>query len=370
MNYNKRNIRLLLSKYAKNQLSHEELKALQDSVNNLTDKELYDDLYAEWGKYEMPNKHYGKRRQIIGIWSAVAASVIIFILASVLIEHRNSGSELEQIAVSMENTLHQTKEIQLILDTEKAVEIERGATVEYQKDGVVYVDKKEVENTPRQEVNSGKYNRLLVPKGKYTHVILSDGTTMYVNAGTKVVYPTFFQKKEREIFVDGEVFLDVAPNKHAPFIVKTINFDVQVLGTTFNVNAYSDNTEEKEVVLAKGKVKVINKSGNDQLMQPNEKMTISENGNMIKSAVDANEYMLWTKGILSLKDEPLHVISTRLSRYYGVDIKCHDEISSISISGKIDLEHSIDEVLNDLSIIGSFSYFKQNEVYMLTPKIQ
>ncbi|WP_294469960.1 FecR family protein [uncultured Bacteroides sp.] len=367
MNQNKENINLLISRYAGNRLPHEDLKKLQESVNKLSDKELGDVLYAEWERSLAEETIAKRKKYSIGIWSSAAAVAAIFILVFFLTDRGGweSDAKLEQIAVSLKDLSNNTEEIQLIMNNQKTVEVKRGSTVEYQKDGTVSINEIKVGNEQANETEDIKYNRLLVPKGKYTNVILSDGTKMCVNAGTKVVYPATFSDKRREIYVDGEVFLDVAHNKQAPFIVNTAEFNIQVLGTVFNVNAYSDSPELKEVVLAQGKVNITSTTGEKLTLAPNDKATVWVDGNLTKSIVNAEEYMLWTKGILSLKNEELHTVLVRLSRYYGVDIKCSDEIATVNIVGKVDLECSIDEVLRRISITGGFSVTKLEDGYVL-----
>lgn len=368
MDPNKENINLLISRYAGNRLPREDLKTLQENVNKLSDKELGDVLYAEWERSLAEETNAKRKKYSIGIWSSVAAVAAVFILVFLLTDRGGweSDAKLEQIAVSLKDLSNSTEEIQLIMNNEKTVEVERGSTVEYQKDGTVSINEKKVENEQANETEDIKYNRLLVPKGKYTYVILADGTKMCVNAGTKVVYPTTFSEKHREIYVDGEVYLDVAHNEKVPFIVNTADFNVQVLGTVFNVNAYSDSPELKEVVLAQGKVNVTSKKGNNLTLAPNDKATVSNDGSLLKSVVNAEEYMLWTKGILSLKNEELHTVLIRLSHYYGVDIKCSDDIAAVNITGKIDLECDIDEVLRRISATGGFSTSMAGNTYVLT----
>ncbi len=82
------------------------------------------------------------------------------------------------------------------------------------------------------------FNQLIVPNGKRSTLALEDGTKMWINAGSRVIYPNKFKKNKREIYVDGEVYMEVARDEERPFVVKTNMLDVQVLGTSFNVMAY------------------------------------------------------------------------------------------------------------------------------------
>ena len=182
-----------------------------------------------------------------------------------------------------------------------------------------------------------------------------------------MIYPKRFEKNRREIFVDGEIFIDVKRDESAPFIVKTAQFEVQVLGTAFDIKAYSGTFENAEVVLVRGKVNVKSKSGKELVLSPDNKATILSDGLIEESSVNAEEYVLWTEGILSLNNDPLNVILAKLGRYYGVDIDCTDDISTIKIAGKIDLECGIEAALKRISATGGFSFLKQEGAYMLKP---
>lgn len=100
-----------------------------------------------------------------------------------------------------------------------------------------------------------KYNQIITAKGKRSQLQLSDGTMLWVNSATRVIYPTQFSETEREIYVDGEIYIEVAKENKRKFIVKTKDFSVQVLGTKFNVSSYENNAISK-VLLVEGKVSV------------------------------------------------------------------------------------------------------------------
>lgn len=259
-----------------------------------------------------------------------------------------------------------SEEIQLYVSPKEVVTVDKGSTVTYTDEGI-HVDGNQVaENESFSLID--EYNKIVVPKGKYTKLILSDGTSMFINAGTSVTYPKQFAKNVREIFVDGEVYLDVAHNENCPFIVKTTDFEVNVLGTAFDVNAYSHSMESSEVVLVRGKVRVMSNSGKETILSPNQKAKIHRSGEIKNSTVKADDYILWTQGIMNLGIAPLKDILLRLSHYYGVNITCSQVISNVEIAGKIDLECSVDEALRRVSDTGRFSVSKLGDNYYLKQK--
>ena len=110
------------------------------------------------------------------------------------------------------------------------------------------------------DVTEGELNKLVVSYGKRARITLCDGTKIWANAGTVLLYPTYFEDKKREIYVDGEIYIDVTPNPEKPFIIKTSDMGIKVLGTSFNVSAYRDDAE-KSIVLVTGKVEVAASNG-------------------------------------------------------------------------------------------------------------
>lgn len=325
-----------------------------------------EEIAEVWNKIQegIDKKKKKRVRKYILTATASAAAFIGCLWLGIEWYSFNNKPDISIIAAQMSNETTEAKDIRLIVSQEEVFHVERGSTVTYSKNGTVSVNEKKVSKTTAEE---DSYNQLIVPKGKYARLILADGSSLHVNAGTKVVYPKNFEKNKREIFVDGEIFIDVRRDESAPFIVKTAQFEVQVLGTAFDIKAYSDTFEDAEVVLVRGKVNVKSKSGKELALSPDNKATISPDGLIEKSSINAKEYILWTQGIMLLNDNPLDVIFTNLSRYYGIDIHYTEDISKIKITGKIDLECGIGEVLKRMSAIGEFSFSKQENTYMIEP---
>lgn len=104
------------------------------------------------------------------------------------------------------------------------------------------------------QVNSNKlveddikeeYNQIIVPKGKRSQIVLADNSKIWINSGSKVIYPRAFEGKYREIYVEGEVYLNVTHDTSKPFIVNTSGFEVRVLGTSFNISAYKNRGKSR-----------------------------------------------------------------------------------------------------------------------------
>lgn len=206
--------------------------------------------------------------------------------------------------------------------------------------------------------------QLVVPKGKRTTINFNDGTRVWVNSGTKLIYPKNFAPDKREIFVDGEVYLEVAKDTNRPFFVRTKRINVHVLGTKFNVNAYSDE-EEMSVVLAEGSVDVLaidmQKSG---VLKPDQGFFVKQEQVKIE-AVDAYAYISWKDNVMKVNRQPLNIILNRLSRHYAVKFHVDKDLSNERYTGTLKLNDSLDKVLKSLSFSTAFSYIREgNDIYL------
>lgn len=248
------------------------------------------------------------------------------------------------------------REISLLIAGEQ-IPVADNAAIRYDKDGTVQVNRRPVETPP--ETPATKFNRLVVPKGRRTHLTFSDGTRMYVNAGTQVIYPSVFAKEKREILVEGEVYLEVAHNPEAPFVVKTGRFDVQVLGTVFNVCAYREE-HEAYVVLVNGRVEVDAGTAGRVRLEPDQLLRMNNDG-MRTERVDVARYISWKDNALLLQEDKIGDVALRLSRYYGVPVACTDSVRDITVSGKLDLRNEIGSVLNLLTQPAYLHYDKRND---------
>jgi ferric-dicitrate binding protein FerR (iron transport regulator) len=111
-----------------------------------------------------------------------------------------------------------------------------------------------------QQDNKIQYAEIEVLNGQMGHLFLFDGTEVWLNSGSRFKYPNQFNRDERNVFLDGEAFFNVTPDKHLPFIVKTNKMEIEVLGTSFSVSSYHDE-ERQSVVLEEGKVRINKENG-------------------------------------------------------------------------------------------------------------
>lgn len=301
------------------------------------------------------------------IWM-VAASVTVLIIFSIsyIYTNVNKTPDVEAIAREMAVT-PEADDIQLVLPDKQIPISGQESQIEYDAKGTVVVNSEKIADAFQSSANSSKrsleFNQLIVPNGKRSTLILEDGTKVWVNAGSRIVYPVAFADKKREIYVNGEVFLEVAPDKNRPFVVKTKEMDVQVLGTSFNVMAY-ETDESASVVLVTGSVQVDTRDDEDFRLEPNRMFSYHKGECDIKD-VNVNDYILWKDGLYTYRSEHLSVILDRFSRYYGKKISYKSDVADLRCSGKLDMQEDLEVVLDGLSQTAPILYKKIGEEYIL-----
>lgn len=321
------------------------------NCSSLSDK----DEHALWQRIEFKNKETerrAKRRQFIRFAIGTAASLLLLSAIGWYATLRPEDTETDYTAILQANPAPDStnKKVQLVLSNNEKLTIDGTETqLEYKKEGKVNVNSEQVDLSPKGDPEQAQeFNQLIVPVGRRSSITFADGTRLWVNSGSKVVYPVKFAKEKREIFVEGEIYLHVSRDEQKPFIVKTHQMDIKVLGTQFNVTAY-ENEANMQVVLVSGKVEVNLNNKSTNILAPNQMFSYDSDMHRGKiSTVDTDDYVAWKDGYYQFRQQPLREIVKKLSRYYGVRIYCEEPADKLSCSGKLDLKESLDEVMKAL----------------------
>jgi ferric-dicitrate binding protein FerR (iron transport regulator) len=209
---------------------------------------------------------------------------------------------------------------------------------------------------------------LIVPYGKRSTLLLSDGTKVWLNSGSRLVYAPVFRGKTREVYLEGEGYFEVAKNANKPFFVKTDALQVKVYGTKFDVQAYkSDN--EYNTFLIEGKVSMVVKedlNSKEIFLTPNQKASLSKKQNeVLLSEVDNIEkYIDWIYGYMTFENETADQLIKRVSHYYNITINSQLEGNLTKITGKLDLKDDAERVIATLAVISKTRYVKQGTKYL------
>lgn len=212
------------------------------------------------------------------------------------------------------------------------------------------------------------YQTLYVPSGQRAELTLPDSTKVWLNAQSRLVYPVTFQKNSRRVELDGEAYFEVRHDEQSPFIVKTEKMNIKVLGTEFNVSAYS-GTPEFEVSLLKGVVELgsENSSGTYR-MKPGEQIRLVS-GKYVSARIKDMDYFKWKEGLLCFTNSPIEDIFSKLCLYYDVKIEVAElPFLKESYSGKFRIRDGVEHVLKVLQLEHRFSYKVDSELNLITIK--
>lgn len=194
-----------------------------------------------------------------------------------------------------------------------------------------------------------------VPKGEVKHLLLSDGTEVWINSDSYFSLPKKITSGKRVVNLTGEAYFQVTKNTQNPFIVQTNRMNVEVLGTKFNVNAYPDLAEIK-TTLKEGSVKVkINddKNANSFILSPNEELSINtKTGDIAKKTVEATGLPTWSEGDMLFNAVLMPDIFKQMEKRYGIRIACNNsKYEDKRLTVKFENNESINEVFQILQLM-------------------
>lgn len=307
-----------------------------------------DEVARLWQRIDKANKRSERAVRLRYIAVAAAAAVaLLLVMGNKRIFHSHPQPDITAFAAKTDSPDASSSEVRLIISPQKVVAVkDKSARIRYDSDGQVQIDSRMAVADSSLRPDEAFYNQLIVPVGRTSFIVFSDGTKAWVNSGSRLVYPSVFAGGKREIYVEGEVFLEVIPDKRTPFMVKTNRMQVQVLGTSFNVNAYK-NEALQQVVLVKGRVEVKAGQKEARKLSPSEMLSFVGREVSVKT-VDVNEYVTWKDGFYQYRHEKLSEVFKRLGRYYGKEIVYDEEVGRITCSGKLDLRSSLPEVIANI----------------------
>lgn len=199
-----------------------------------------------------------------------------------------------------------------------------------------------------------------VPAGQRVELYLADGTKVWLNAQTTFTFPTDFSSKLRSVRLDGEGYFQVAKDKSKPFIVETDKYNIEVLGTEFNVIAYKE-TEIFETALLKGTVEVspLGK-GNKIILDPHTKVNLID-GKLQKSTINDYNYFMWREGLICFENESFNGMMKKLALYFDIKIIVNNRgVLKNRYTGKFRSKDGVEHVLKVLQLNNKFTYTKDN----------
>ena len=194
------------------------------------------------------------------------------------------------------------------------------------------------------------YNTIITPLGGTFSVTLSDGTRVWLNAGSSIRYPAIFTGAARSVELKGEAYFEVAPHAAMPFSVVTAGQTIRVLGTHFNVNAY-DNEPAVKTTLLEGQVKVA--QGTDEvLLRPGQQSVATGREIRVVGHIDTSEVMAWKNGMFQFDEADISTVMRQVGRWYDVQVIFEGKLPADHFRGKIPRNVNASQVLQILALSG------------------
>lgn len=363
----KEELAVLTDKYLNNQATEEEAKLLhawyeqknqEELALVITTQTMTADKLEEELLDDIKNRiRADKDKKIFRInWWKAAAIFILLLGAGITytwlsntskpLAEVETGKPVNDIAPGKNGailTLPGNKEIVLDEMGNGKVTTESPVSIVKEGDAITYVF------GPSAVNDKVEYHTVSTPRGRQFKIKLPDGTEVMLDAASSVYFPTAFTGKERRVQVTGQVYFNVTRDITRPFIVDNGEMEVEVLGTEFNICAYTEE-EQKMVTLLHGSVKVSNRDNKKtNVLLPGQQAKMDKGNNMtVLTGVDLQEVMAWKDGAFQFNDAKLSAVMNALSRWYDVDIVFKNANADRLFNGRISRSLHLNQVLEIL----------------------
>lgn len=344
-------------------------KYLKFSNTNLTDNEKKALARKILSSLNAADKKRERTFLVRNFMKYAAVAVLFFFTGSALVYFYMDSRPPEMVTESAGLPFNASGPV-LIIDNQQKIALGEGESeLDYSGKEKVMINRDQV--IEKKTVNRiPEMNTLVIPYGSRSHLTLSDGSKVWLNAGSRLIYPSEFIDKYREVFLVGEAFFDVVKNESQPFLVKTPDLEINVLGTRFNISAYPEDYSV-QTVLAEGKVKIsrinagVFEKGN--ILLPGQMAYYSKTSKETRiHDVDVEHYTLWTQGLFSFSNTDFNRITKKLERYYNIRFQFDDPLKgTIQISGKLDVTRERNEVFEYLTKLTGLDFVEINEYQYL-----
>lgn len=350
--------RLLRNEYLA--AAYESIKKGQNIADRLNAYEQYSATEAYKKFYALCRRRNYKRirRIIVGI-----AAVFIVVLGTVLL--LNERQEMKDVDIPVNNNQIAPGKHQAILRLtdgsmmpvgQDSIQIQEknGTQIKYANGKISY--------RSTDKVVESVYNELIVPLAGECYLILDDGTKIWINSDSKLIYPVKFLGDERKVKLEGEAYFDVAKNGK-PFIVNTVLGDIRVLGTEFGVKAYREE-EQLIATLVEGKISF---SGTQTVeLNRGEQLVVLKDGRMTRQAVEVEEFVGWKDNLFVFRNQRLEDIMRELTRWYNIKVFYQQPyLKDIEFTGNLKRYDNVNVFMELLKSTNELNYSIQGNTIIL-----
>jgi ferric-dicitrate binding protein FerR (iron transport regulator) len=362
----------LFSRFFDNTITADEKLILSDWIRDERNKDAFEAmLQHSWENYKLDRSMTGEkadallsailqkgkvpgspRTKVIPLHSRVwfrgvaAAILILFTAGSAYFVWQKNENRPQQVAVSDVAPPASNDAVLTLANGEKVIlgSVSNGHSIVQGNTNIVKLTNGQIVYGSGAATEGNLFNTLAVPLGsKIASLTLSDGSTVWLNAGSSITYPVAFSGHQRKVKITGEIFFDIAHDATKPFIVTKGDQEIKVLGTQFNVNAYDDESGMK-VTLLKGSVQIAAPSGG-VILRPGQMASVYTDAPIrVQDHADTEQAIAWKKGIFDFNGADIKTVMRELARWYGLEVTYQDEITDrfhIETSREINLSNML-----------------------------
>ncbi len=334
-------------------------KWIEEDPDNQNKMEALCRRAAEEGKADCPDLEFhwrdfenrvGYRKIGWRHYGWVAAILILPVCITCYLYYQLRKETVPVIPVAEEVIVPGMNKALLIMADGKTVDLEKatdGSLQEQNGTRILMSGEQLQYKTDSARTDSMVYNILVVPVGGEYSIVLSDGSQVWLNAGSKLRYPVVFADSLRQVELVGEGYFEVCKSTERPFVVKVADAEVKALGTGFNVSAYENVLT---ATLVEGKI-VVAKKDDLVVLQPNQQACWSEAEQCFAvRKVEARNYALWKEGVFWFSDSDLETILKRLARWYDLEVEfVQESLKDMRFSLELKRYHDIEDILRKIA---------------------
>jgi Fe2+-dicitrate sensor, membrane component len=332
--------------------------------------------YLKLSSYKMPQEKreeamkrleqslriYNQRRKIRRFVYTAAACAAALVLSFFYIQKNLNQSQDEMMASAHRIVGNELDSEDILFITgDQTTSFQENIDIEINNDRTAQI---KAGNSAREKISIAQHamNKLIIPYGKRSKIVLADGTQVWLNSGSTLEFPSEFTRDSRDVYLSGEMYIEVAPQKKRSFYVHTSGFNVKVYGTKFNVSSYAGSFSS--VVLVEGSVSLQSADKQELFLSPNDQAVYSEEGIFNKQQVDIAQFISWKDGYLMFEDTPIVEALKQIEKYYNLSFNFDDNVSfqGLTCTGKIILSENLDNVMTTLALISSTKYRREDKL--------
>lgn len=287
----------------------------------------------------------------------------ILILCIGIITFLRSNSPQTNIPVSLHKNISNPT-VRLVMEDGNTLELNTTDSSQRLEHEDFKSDGKQLVYKHTESSGSPRFHLLQVPRGGEYALVLADGTRVWLNAETELSYPSYFSGKDRRVKLKGEAYFEVTADTSMPFIVETKHLQINVLGTSFNISAYPD--ESHHATLAKGKIKAIYEE-KQVILSPGEQALLTDSG-MIVHAVDIATYTSWKERRFVFKNKPLQEVARDLERWYNVRLTIRQDAQPIRLTANLPKYENIEKILHIIENIARVKCETNDQEIIIKPE--